>query len=191
MTSVSFFSKGEILKNFSSKSEWQPGTLDAFGNCVAPSIGDLVQVVPIIMGGSFENTVDAAFVGSSRNLVNKTILDIGNPSPTVQKPAVNLSVRKSGRTTGLTTGTIQTINATVNVGCPGCGTAKFVGQIIITGNGDSFSDAGDSGSLILGSTDSSGRRKPVGLLFAGNSAITVANRISDVLGALGVQIDTK
>lgn len=133
--------------------------------------------------------VDAAFVQSTRNLVNKFILDIGNPSPTVQEPAVGLGVRKSGRTTGMTTGTIQTINATVNVSYGGgCGTAKFVGQTIITPGG--FSTAGDSGSLILGGTDGSGRRKPVGLLFAGSSSFTVANRISDVLGALHARIDT-
>lgn len=171
----------------------QPGRLDAAGNvCRNPRVGDLIQAVPIIMGGAFENTVDAAFVGSTRSLVNKTILDIGNPSPTVQNAAVNLAVRKSGRTTGFTTGTIQTINATVDVGYGGsCGTAKFVGQIIIVGSSGSFSAGGDSGSLILGGTDSSGRRRPVGLLFAGSDTITVANRIGDVLGALGVQVDTQ
>lgn len=167
----------------------QPGRLDAPGNvCVPPSIGDLTQAVPLIMGGQFENVVDAVFVQSTRSLVNKLILDIGNPSPTVQAPAVGLAVRKSGRTTGFTTGTIQTLNATVNVGYNTCGTAKFVGQMIITPGG--FSAAGDSGSLILGSTDSSGRRRPVGLLFAGSSTTTIANVISDVLGSLHAQIDT-
>jgi hypothetical protein len=166
----------------------QPGLLDAGGACVDPPIGELVQTIPIVMGGQFENTVDAAFVSSSRTLVDKTILAIGNPSPTVQAPAVNLKVRKSGRTTGLTMGTIQTINATVNVRYGECGVAKFIGQIIITPG--TFSAAGDSGALILGGTDSSGRRKPVGLLVAGSTTITVANRISDVLGALHSQIDT-
>lgn len=166
----------------------QPGKLDAGGACVPPPIGDLVQAVPLIMGGAFENTVDVAFVKSTRSLVNKTILDIGNPSPSVQAPSVGLSVRKSGRTTGFTTGSIQTINATVTVGYNTCGTAKFVGQIIITPGG--FSAPGDSGSPILGSLDASGRRRPVGLLFAGSSTATVANRISDVLGALHAQIDT-
>jgi hypothetical protein len=166
----------------------QPGLLDASDTCLDPPIGELVQALPIIMGGQFENTVDAAFVSSSRTLVEKTILAIGNPSPTVQAPAVNLKVRKSGRTTGLTMGTIQTINATVNVRYGACGVAKFIGQIIITPG--SFSAAGDSGALILGGTDGAGRGKPVGLLIAGSSTITVANRISDVLGALHSQIDT-
>jgi hypothetical protein len=168
----------------------QPGRLDAGGACTPPVIGDLVQAVPIVMSTAFHNTIDAAFVQSSRSLVNKTILDIGNPSPTTIEPAVGASVRKSGRTTGLTTGTIQTINAAVNVGYgASCGVARFIGQIIITPG--SFSAAGDSGSPILRNVlDAAGRRRPVGLLFAGSSTITVANRIADVLGALHAQIDT-
>jgi len=169
----------------------QPGRLDAAGNsCTPPVIGDLVQAVPIVMSTLFHNTVDAAFVQSTRALVNKTILDIGNPSPTTIEPAIGATVRKSGRTTGLTTGTINTINTTVNVNYgTGCGVARFVGQIIITPG--TFSAAGDSGSPILRNVlDSAGRRRPVGLLFAGSSTITVGNRIGDVLGALHAQIDT-
>ena len=168
----------------------QPGRLDAAGSCTPPVIGDLVQAVPIHMGGSFQNTVDAVFVQSSRSLVNKTILDIGNPSPTIIEPAIGASVRKSGRSTGLTKGTINTINTSVNVNYgTGCGVARFVGQIILGPSG--FSAPGDSGSPILRNVlDSAGRRRPVGLLFAGSSSITVANRIGDVLGALHSQIDT-
>lgn len=167
----------------------QPGLLDAGGVCVPPVIGDLVQAVPIVMGQAFQNTVDAVFVQSTRALVSKSILDIGNPSPSIQAPAVGLAVRKSGRTTGLTLGNIATVNATVDVGYgAACGVARFVGQIIITPGG--FSAPGDSGSPILGGLDSLFRRKPVGLLFAGSSTITVANSISDVLGALHAQIDT-
>jgi hypothetical protein len=165
----------------------QPSLADGVG--CASSIGNLVQAVPIIMGGFYQNTVDAAFVKSNRNLVNKTILDIGDPSPQLQAPAVNLTVRKSGRTTGFTQGTIQSINVTETVSYGVCGVAKFVGQIAIVPG--AFSEAGDSGSPILGDTDSSGRRRPVGLLFAGSSSVTFANRISDVLGALHSAIDTK
>ena len=165
----------------------QPSRFEVAAAC--SSIGNLVQAVPIIMGGLYQNTVDAVFVKSNRSLVNKTILDIGDPSPQVQAPAVNLPVRKSGRTTGFTQGTIQTINVTGNVSYGACGIAKFVGQIAIVPG--TFGAAGDSGSPILGDTDSLGRRRPVGLLFAASSTVTFANRISDVLGALHSQIDTK
>jgi hypothetical protein len=92
-------------------------------------------------------------------------------------------VMKYGRTTGATTGNVVGLNATVNVGYSR-GTARFVGQIIIRGKGK-FSDSGDSGSLIV-----NGNRRPVGLLFAGSSnGYTIANKIGDVLAALGVSID--
>jgi hypothetical protein len=173
--------------------QFQRGRVDTAPQCSpngVKKIGDLIQFVPIMFGGAFENTVDAAFVLSSRSLVNKTILDIGNPSSSILEPALNMPVQKSGRTTGQTFGTITTINATVTVGYGACGSAKFVNQMLITPG--SFSAAGDSGSLILHKTskDSSNRFKPVGLLFAGSSTITVGNRISDVLGALSSIIDT-
>lgn len=168
--------------------QFQPGLLDFSCAIVPPSIGDLIQFVPIVMGGFFENSVDAAFVASNRALVDKFILDIGNPSNSTVQPSLGLLVQKSGRTTGHTTGTITTINATVLVSYGLCGTAKFVGQMMITPGG--FSAAGDSGSPILTfTTDSSGRYRPVGLLFAGSATTTVANRIHDVLGALGLVID--
>jgi hypothetical protein len=174
--------------------QFQRGRLDTFPQCSLNGvrrIGDLVQHIPIVFGGLFENTVDAAFVASSRLLVNKTILDIGNPSPAILAAALNMPVQKSGRTTGRQFGTITSINVTANVGYGGaCGTAKFVGQIAITPG--SFSDPGDSGSLILHRTlkDSANRFRPVGLLFAGSSTTTLANPIGNVLGALASTIDT-
>jgi hypothetical protein len=175
----------------------QPGLLEpAAGNSCTPGgrppIGDLVQAVPIIMGQSFENVVDAAFVSSTRNLVDKTVRDIGAPSPNVILfPALNQIVQKGGRTTGFTQGTITTINGTFNVNYgTGCGIAKFVGQMAITPG--TFSAGGDSGSLIVTTlVDSANRKRPVGLLFAGSSASTIANPIVSVMGALGVLIDVQ
>jgi len=177
-----------------SEDQFQRARLDNNPQCSATGvkkIGDLIQHIPIVFGGSFENTVDAAFVLSSRSLVSKSILDIGNPSPTVLEPALAAPVQKSGRTTGLQFGTITSINNTILVNYGGaCGTAKFINQIGITPG--TFSDPGDSGSLILHRTakDSSGRFRPVGLLFAGSDTTTFANRIDDVLGALSSVIDT-
>jgi hypothetical protein len=175
--------------------QFQPGLLDSGCSATLPSIGDLVQYVPIVFGDAFLNVVDVAFVKSARTKVNKTILDIGNPSPTVLFPSVGQTVQKSGRMTGFTKGTVQTVNATVSVNYDSsCGTAKFVNQAIIgacCGFGQ-FSAAGDSGSPVLSfSKDSANRFKPVGLLFAGNSTITVINPLPLVLDSLGVQIDTQ
>ena len=63
----------------------------------------------------------------------------------------------------------------------------FTGVRIIVDTLIGFSDRGDSGSLIVTIDDC----KPVGLLFAGNTDITIANKIDVVLDALRVQIDGK
>jgi hypothetical protein len=65
------------------------------------------------------------------------------------------------------------------------GDYTFSAQVIVTGNnGQSFSDAGDSGSLIL----QRGTNKAVALLFAGSKTHTIANHITDVLAALKVKL---
>jgi hypothetical protein len=62
--------------------------------------------------------------------------------------------------------------------------ATFYDQIIIeTGT---FSAGGDSGSLIITNDDN---KNPVGLLFAGSSEYTIANRIDLVLNRFGVTVD--
>jgi hypothetical protein len=101
------------------------------------------------------------------------------------------SVQKFGRTTGNTIGTVDAINATVNV-CydDSCDkVARFVNQLIITPG--SFSAGGDSGSLIVTKdADPAENAKPVGLLFAGSNTNTIANRIDLVLNRFDVTIDS-
>ncbi len=159
--------------------QFQPGEFD--NNCTtigATNIGSLNSFVPLVKGAN--NTVDAAFVASDTSLISSTILDIGTPATTPKDPTLKLQVKKSGRTTGLTTGTVSTINATVLVSYgAGCGTHKFVGQFIVTPG--SFSAAGDSGSPVVDSGSN-----PVGLLFAGSSTSTICNPIKTVLSALGL-----
>src|SRR5207245_740197 len=102
---------------------------------------------------------------------------------------LGLNVQKYGRTTKLTHGQITGINATVDV----CyevfiifcvKSARFVDQLVIEPG--SFSGGGDSGSLIV--TDDQ-NKNPVGLLFAGSSTQTIANRIDLVLNNFGVHVD--
>jgi hypothetical protein len=75
------------------------------------------------------------------------------------------------------------VNVTIRVQYKS-GVATFSDQIQIGPGG--FSAAGDSGSLIV--TDN-GSANPVGLLFAGSSTTTFANRIQNVTSALGVTVD--
>lgn len=106
------------------------------------------------------------------------IIGIGQVHGT-KAAGLNMAVRKSGRTTGYTTGTITLLNATVNVAY-GTRTARFTGQIITT----PMSQGGDSGALIVDAAEN----KAVGLLFAGSSLSTIFNPIDAVLNALQVNL---
>lgn len=91
-------------------------------------------------------------------------------------------VHKSGRTTGYRAGRVIGIGATSHVGYDG-GTARFVDQLVIQGDGGDMSQPGDSGSLIL--TESGNR--PYALLFAGGGGQTIANPIQFVIEAFGLR----
>ena len=164
----------------------QPGTLD--NNCVLDlndTIGTLTDFVPINFNGT--NFVDAAIATANTSDVGTATPSggWGNPTSIATSPSVGLVVQKYGRTTGQTEGTIDSVNVSVNVGYDG-GTAFFEDQIIIRGRRQkgrryvsaTFSESGDSGSLIVDSGNN-----PVGLLFAGNSTVTIANPINTVLDA--------
>ena len=104
-----------------------------------------------------------------------------------------LTVAKSGRTTGLTCASIQTLNLIVQVDYyKNCAetepylTKTYQNQIEIEGN--EFSDAGDSGSLVVDASNA----EPVGLFFAGGVntsgvSIGIANPAPTVLQELGSQ----
>lgn len=178
----------------------QPGTYDT-GCILDPStaVGTLAGYVHINFDGS-DNYVDAAVATLMKDANGD--MDVGFATPnsagyTAPASAIatayfNQPVEKYGRTTGDTKGVVNAVNATVNVSYD-AGVAVFVNQIIIVGTGKGkgakFSDAGDSGSLIVEQNSYS----PVGLLFAGSSggpnSITIANPIDAVLSELGSKLD--
>lgn len=171
----------------------QPGLGDT--NCDPGGVvADLSDFEPISF--SSNNTIDAAIAEIRAGQVNTSgsILDIGQPDSTPATPTIGMKVKKSGRTTGLTSGEIKAVNVTIKVSYPKegkCGarskqTATFINQIRIVGTAGSFSAGGDSGSLIV--EDVSSCPSPVGLLFAGSTTDTFANPITDVLATLGVAI---
>ncbi len=138
------------------------------------------------------NKVDAAIAEVIPGCVdpNGAIIDVGQVSSQATAATVGMAVKKSGRTTGLTSGVVQSINVTVDVGysdeCGGAATkvARFQNQIFIGPSG--FSAGGDSGSLIVENVATNPRA--VGLLFAGSPSVTVANPIGEVLSALAVNM---
>jgi hypothetical protein len=83
-----------------------------------------------------------------------------------------MSVRKSGRTTGFSTGEIQVLDATVNVSYGTGRVAQFENQIVT----DPISQGGDSGSLLVAGD----ALRAVGLLFAGSDQTTIHNPIQAV-----------
>jgi hypothetical protein len=162
----------------------QPGLIDN-GCQPATIVADYSAAVTL------GNNVDCAVAALRSGLMDSTgyIEGIGVISSTITAPSVGLAVQKSGRTTGHTTGTIASINTSVNVQYQKrCGsgqkyTLTYTNQVLI--NSSSFSAGGDSGSLIL--TSGTTCPHPVALLFAGSSTTTIGNPIGEVLQKLGAQ----
>jgi len=126
------------------------------------------------------NLVDAALaVPTDQSVIDDRIIDIGKIEGI--KPAeLGMKVRKSGRTTGTTEGTIETLDAVVNVGYDSNKVARFEHQILTT----NMSSPGDSGSLLVDGTEN----KAVGLLFAGSDQVTVHSPIATVMELLEFEI---
>lgn len=125
------------------------------------------------------NYVDAAIARPlAPACVTDSILEIGVPKG-AGKATLGTPVRKSGRTTGFTTGKIIQVHATVQVNYGNGKVALFEEQLMA----GAMSAGGDSGSVVLDEDD-----YVVGLLFAGSDATTIINPIHFVLDALDVQI---
>jgi hypothetical protein len=110
--------------------------------------------------------------------VKNEILEIGALNGVAQG-GLGTAIKKSGRTTALTTGEIQQVDVTVNVQY-GEGRIAFFTDQLLAG---AMSQGGDSGSAILDNSN-----KLVGLLFAGSDTTTIINRIENVFSALGLSL---
>lgn len=131
-----------------------------------------------------------AFLNTARPAIN-AIKDIGTIFPPATMPAVvGWPVRKRGARTGLTNGTVESVDASINVSESDGTVRKFKTQIKVrqsTWPGPTpFLLPGDSGSVLVDSAN----RRIVGLLFSANNdgSIAHANPIGDVLYALNVRI---
>jgi hypothetical protein len=162
---------------------FQPGLLDN-GDPAKDEIATLTRFIPLVTPGA--NSVDCAIAKVlSRNKVAATPLPkVGRlKSGTPVEAAEGMKVHKHGRTTGYTQGHIYDVSADVSIDYD-MGTLIFQDQILIRGDGGSFSNAGDSGSMIVDRAT----QRPVALLFAGSSTHTIANVMSEVLTRLGVRV---
>jgi hypothetical protein len=126
-----------------------------------------------------DNLVDAAIATPSNpDDVKDEIINIG-PIQGTASGELGMAIKKSGRTTGFTTGQIQQIDVTVNVQYGAGQVAVFTDQLLA----GAMSQGGDSGSAVL---DDSNRL--TGLLFAGSDTTTIINRIENVFSALGISL---
>ncbi|HEY4046120.1 MAG TPA: hypothetical protein VGM27_04555 [Acidobacteriaceae bacterium] len=183
----------------------QPALIDL--NCdpqAGRTVGALRNIVPL---QSSQTNVDAALAAATPAVdPSGAILQLGSPANGVLSSAApaagsgealtagtlnQLHIVKSGRTTGLTCSTVDTVNLSVQVDyyydCAETEplyTKTYTNQIGIPGAG--FADSGDSGALVMDASNA----EAVGLLFASgagedNSGFSVANPIQDVLTELG------
>jgi hypothetical protein len=192
----------------------QPGLID--DNCAPYNDGGTETPVGVLSGfvklDSAAGNVDAAIAQVNSGAVSSSgsILELGarqaNGSLAAAPPgisstggrgetgSVNMTVAKSGRTTGLTCAAISAVSVDVEVSYfTNCDETRpyftkiYSNQLAISGN--QFSDAGDSGSLVV----DTGNAEPVGLFFAGGvdaSGISqgIANPAPEVLSELSSQV---
>lgn len=158
----------------------QPGPADG-----GVSPGDRIAVLENFIRINFPgpNLVDAAVAWTAYRYVDpRHVTYTLNPTPVAAR--LGMTVKKNGRTTQATLGTITDLNVNINVGFSG-GSAQFRNQIGIRGTGGPFSRGGDSGSLVV----TANTNQPVGLVFAGRSdnSISFANLIAPVIQTLGIR----
>lgn len=122
------------------------------------------------------NLVDAAVARPFNDIdIVERVLDIGEISGP-KEAVVGMPVRKSGRTSGLTNGSIMALNTMVTVNYGGNRNAVFDQQIV----SGPMSQPGDSGSLLVDGDS----HRAVGLLFAGSQQTTIYNPIKLILDLL-------
>ncbi|MFC0544757.1 hypothetical protein [Kutzneria chonburiensis] len=146
------------------------------------------DVVGTLCRAALSGSVDgAAVLLAPGRSYRPSIVDIG-PVIGTAAAARGTVVRKRGRTTGLTTGRIASVDATVLMDYrDGLGVRVLRDQIRIEAVGGIIGDYGDSGSAVVDPDN-----RVVGLYVAGNSSGTVAfaSPIGKVLDELDVDLIT-
>jgi hypothetical protein len=161
----------------------QPGTYD--GGTIEDKVGELYKYIKITFGPKGKNYADAAIakVTIDDYLVGEVLGSDDQNTYTISGTAeVNVgdSVRKSGRTTGVTTNIVYDTDATVKVWYTLSKWAIFYDQILVN---QPFIESGDSGSLV----DKDGAF--VGLAFAGSSSTAVVCKAKYIISGLGITIE--
>lgn len=171
--------------------QFQAGKAD---NPNGNKIGDLESVVPVIRGLLTFNEVDAAFVKvSGGSTIGAGICGLGTRTTMPVSVGPGDIVFKSGRTTRVTQGQVVSVSVTQTITLVGCGTARFIDQILVKPTSMScpqFSDQGDSGAPVVAEFND-----PVGIVISDNEPIfgcstarTTVTPIRAILNAFGVDL---
>jgi len=162
----------------------QPGSGD--GGRLDDQVGELEAYIPIDFEPDAKNYADAA-IGSIDVGVDASYgeqFDEGGNYWVKGWTEVSNGeiVRKSGRTTGVTTGEVIHTDASVVVWY-GDQLAYFVDQIVIAQENWSFAAPGDSGSAV----DKDGEF--VGLVFAGSENYVFISKAEHIIDGLGIAVE--
>src|SRR5580692_2969747 len=185
----------------------QPGVIET--NCSTKGTIPVATVANIISLQNepipaFPVDVTTALIMNGQVDPNDNILELGTlsmvngvqvpqPAPPASGPGMAATVgqllAKSGRTTGLTCATVESIDTNmIEVGYSiGCATTTsfnvtYNDEVVVGNmtNGQNFIGDGDSGSLAVDAATA----QPVALMFAGSDTDAVGNPVGDVLNAL-------
>jgi len=162
----------------------QPGSGD--GGREGAKVGELEDYITIDFDPGAENYADAA-IGSIDGDIDASYGEQFGEGGNYwiegwAEVSIGDTVRKSGRTTGVTTGQVINTNISVLVKY-GDQTARFVDQIAVAQDNWSFAGPGDSGSAV----DKDGEF--VGLVFAGSENYAFINKAEHIIDGLSIAIE--
>jgi len=162
----------------------QPGSGD--GGREGARVGELENYIPIDFDEEAENYADAA-IGTIDGGVDASYGEQFNEGGNYwiegwTGVSIGNTVRKSGRTSGVTTGEVIFTNISVWVDYDGH-EAHFVDQIAVAQDNYSFAGPGDSGSAV----DKDGEF--VGLVFAGAPNYAFINKAQYIINGLGIAVE--
>jgi hypothetical protein len=164
----------------------QPGSGD--GGRWGARVGELEAYIPIDVDPDAENYADAA-IGSIDGGIDVSYGEQFGEEGNYwidgwTEVSVGDTVRKSGRTTGVTTAQVTDTNASVWLEY-GDQAVRFVDQIEVEQVNWSFAGAGDSGSAV----DIDGEF--VGLVFAGTEGYVYINKAQHIIDGLGIDVEAQ
>jgi len=162
----------------------QPGSGD--GGRSGAKVGELEDYIPIDFAPGAINYADAA-IGSIDGGIDTSYGEQFSEGGNYwiegwTEVSIGDTVRKSGRTTGVTTAAVNNTNASVYVEYGDQG-VWFFDQILVEQNDWSFAGAGDSGSAV----DKDGEF--VGLVFAGTEKKVYINKAQHIIDELGIDVE--